>query len=361
MALFKRGSVWWMRLSHNGKQRRKSTGTADRKLAERIYHKLLGDIAEGKWFERLPGEEKTFREMMDRYMAEHSIPNKASSEKDRSSLTHLLPFFGSYRISQIKPSRINEYKGKRRLEEASPCTINRELALMKHAYSLALKEWEWVHDNPVKKVSMEKEPPSRDRWLTDEEEETLLSVSPLWLRPMILFAVETGCRRGEMLSLSWRSVDLSRRVITINRSKTGEKRSIPLTQLAVDVLKERENEKVRSIKEDLVFAYPPGKRVNPYTLKSAFEKAMERAHIEDFRWHDLRHTFASRLAQAGIDPYAIQRLMGHKSFSTTQRYAHHHVESLRRGIETLEARRVQGTKGPSTKLAQSSQTARDVK
>src|SRR3989304_5413119 len=91
MALFKRGSVWWMRVSYNGKQRRKSTGTADRKLAERIYHKLLGDIAEGKWFEKLPGEEKTFREMMDRYMAEHSIPKKASSEKDRSSLTHLLP------------------------------------------------------------------------------------------------------------------------------------------------------------------------------------------------------------------------------------------------------------------------------
>ncbi len=352
MALFKRGSVWWMRVSYNGKQRRKSTGTADRKLAERIYHKLLGDIAEGKWFERLPGEEKTFREMMDRYMAEHSIPKKASSEKDRSSLTHLLPFFGSYRTSQIKPSLINEYKGKRRIQKASPGTINRELALMKHAYSLAFKEWEWVQDNPVKKVSMEKEPPSRDRWLTDEEEAKLLLISPLWLRQMILFAVETGCRRGEMLSLSWRSVDLSRRVVTIFGSKTGEKRSIPLTQLAMDVLREREKEKVRSIQENLVFNHPPGQKVNFHTLRFAFEEALKKAKIENFRWHDLRHTFASRLAQSGVDPYSIQRLMGHKNFATTQRYAHHYVESLRKGIAALEASRNEWAERPSTKLAQ---------
>ena len=352
MALFKRGQVWWMRFSYKGKQIRQSTETTDKNLAKRIYDKVLGEIAEGKWFDRLLGDERTFQQMMERYMAEHSTPKKASSEKDRSSLTHLLPFFGSYTISDITPRLINEYKSTRRIHGHSPCTINRELALMKHAFTLAVKEWGWVRDNPVKMVSMEKEPPPRDRWLTFEEEEKLLSVSPSWLKPMIIFAVETGCRRGEMLSLGWKSVDLFRRVVTIFGSKTGEKRSIPLTQRALGVLRERQRETVSSIKEDLVFLHPPGRRVNIHTLRFAFEEALKKAEIEGFRWHDLRHTFASRLAQAGVDTYAIQRLMGHKTFTTTQRYAHHYVESLREGIGALEVSRAKRAEEISTNLAQ---------
>ncbi len=354
MALFKRGPVWWMRFSYKGKQIRQSTETTDKNLAKRIYDKVLGEIAEGKWFDRLPGEERTFKQMMERYMAEHSTPKKASSKRDRGSLTHLLPFFGSYTISEITPQLISEYKTTRRGQKASPSTINRELALMKHAFNLALKEWEWVNDNPVKKVSMEKEPPARDRWLTYEEEERLLSVSPQWLEQMIIFAIETGCRKGEMLSLQWRSIDLFEKVVTIFGSKTGERRTIPLSQRALEVLKDRQKErvKVRSINEDLAFTYPVGQKININTLRSAFENALKKSKVEDFRWHDLRHTFASRLAQAGVDPYTIQRLMGHKAFITTQRYAHHHVESLRRGIGTLEASRTERLKEVSTKLAQ---------
>jgi len=353
MALFRRGPVWWMRFSYKGKQIRKSTETTDKNLAKRIYDKVLGEIAEGKWFDRLLGEERTFKEMMDRYMAEYSTPKKASSERDRSSLTHLLPFFGSYTLSDITPRLINEYKTTRRVHGASPCTVNRELALMKHAFSLALKEWEWVRYNPVKMISMEKESPPRDRWLTFEEEERLLSVSSSWLKQMILFAVETGCRRGEMLSLGWKSVDLFRKVVIIFGNKTGEKRSIPLTQRALEALRDMQRETVRSIKEDLVFSHPPEQRVNIHTLRFAFEEALKKAKIENFRWHDLRHTFASRLAQAGVDPYAIQRLMGHKTFTTTQRYAHHYVESLREGIGALEASRAERTEKISTKVAQS--------
>lgn len=350
MGLFKRGQVWWMRFTVNGRQARKSAETTNRKLAKRIYDKTLGEIAEGKWFERLPGEEKTFREMMERYMTEHSIPKKASAKRDQTSLVSLLPFFGDRMVTDIKPRSINEYKTLRRTQGVSACGINRELALMKHAFTLALKEWGWVEDNPVKKVSMEKEPPPRDRWLTYDEEERLLPVAPAWLRQMIIFAVETGCRKGEMLSLRWNVVDLFGKVVTIDASKTGEKRSIPLTDRALEVLKERQNgrTKVRSIGGNLVFTYPEGQMVNIDTLRGAFEKALGEAEVEKFRWHDLRHTFASRLAQSGVEPYTVQRLMGHRSFTTTQRYAHHYVESLRRGIGSLEASRMDRVK----KLAQ---------
>ena len=176
-----------------------------------------------------------------------------------------------------------------------------------------------------------------------EEEENLLSVVPPWLAEIIIFSVETGCRRGEMFSLEWMSVDLYRRVITIHATKTSDKRSIPLTQRSFKILqqKRKDREKIRFLKQDLVFSHPHGNRVNIHTHRTAFTRALKHAGIFDFRWHDLRHTFASRLAQAGVDPYSIQRLMGHKCFSTTQRYAHHYVESLRRGIESMESSRLE--------------------
>ena len=103
-----------------------------------------------------------------------------------------------------------------------------------------------------------------------------------------------------------------------------------------------------------MFTHPAGKKVNINTLRQAFEKSLERAGIGDFSFaHDLRHTFASRLAQAGVDPYTVQKLMGHKSFSTTQRYAHHYTESLRRGISALEQLRTEGKQESITILSQS--------
>ena len=359
MGLFKRGSVWWMSFVYQGRQYRKSTETEDKNLAKRIFDKVKGEIAEGKWFEKLPGEDKTFKEMMEEYMAKHSKVKKASSERDKASMLHLLPFFGEMPLTHIRAASINQYKALRRQEGASPGTINREVALAKHAFNLAVKEWEWVSENPVLKVSMEKEPPSRDRWLTYEEERDLLGAVPRWLEEIVVYAVETGCRREEILSLPWKDVNIFKKAVTVFGKKTGQRRTIPLTERAVDVLKKREavRSKVRLITEDLVFTHPEGRKVNIYTLRSAFDDALEKAGVQDFRFHDLRHTFATRLAQTGVDPYTIQKLMGHTSFSTTQRYAHHFVESLRKGIEALETSRMERGVG-ITNLSQSGPSER---
>ncbi len=322
-----------MSFSYKGRQIRRSTEVDDKKLAESIYYKVRTQIKEGKWFEIPPDADKTFKDMMDRYMEEHSIPKKASSGRDKTSLKRLLPFFGNYTLLQITPKLINEYKNKRRVEGISTGSINRELALMKHAFNLACREWEWIRDNPVKRVSMEKEPPSRDRWLRYDEEERLLLQSPVWLQEVIIFAVETGCRQGEMLSLAWRDVDLFKRIVTIFGKKTGGKRTIPLSTRAFELLKEKG--KVRMLKGDIVFCFNGGK-INQNTLSSAFKKARREANIEGFRFHDLRHTFATRMAQAGVDPYTIQRLLGHRTASMTQRYAHHSIDSLRRGFDVFE-------------------------
>ena len=146
MGLYKRGPVWWMRFTYNGTLTRKSTETVDRKLAERIYHSVLGKIAEGKWFDRLPGEDTTFRDMMERYLTEHTDRNKAlsSQRRDRGMRDRLSEFFGDMMLTAIRPRLIADYKSKRRLDGVSPKTINNELTLMSHAFTLCVKEWELV-------------------------------------------------------------------------------------------------------------------------------------------------------------------------------------------------------------------------
>jgi integrase len=353
MGLFKRGSVWWMRFTYQGKQIKKSTETNDKKLAQRTYDKVKGEVAERKWLDKLPGEDRTFAEMMEKYMAEHSARNKAprSHVRDKSLRDHLVGHFGNLTLAGITSNQISEYKTKRRGEGASPRTLNYELALMRHAFNLAIKEWEWVKENPVAKVSKEKVNNLIERWLTVEEERKLLNASPKWLQEIILFAVNTGLRLSEILDLKWPRVDLSRKTITILEEQKNQGRdTLPLSGGALTVLKERA--RMRRGETELVFFSRNATRMGTRNLERAFYSALKKSGIEPLRFHDLRHTFATRLAQAGVDLYTIQKLGRWKSISMVTRYAHHYPESLRAGVEVLD--RV--NKKISTNLAQRSKS-----
>lgn len=340
MGLFRRGKVWWMRFNYQGRQERQSTGTSDRKLAEAILGKTKAKIVEGRFFDVFEEQERTFAEMMERYQAEHVI-KKASQGPLRSKIKNLLSFFGHYILAQITPRRIVEYKAKRYADGMAPGTINQELAIVKNAFNLAIREWEWCRDNPATRVSMEKENNKRDRWLTHEEEVRLLRACPDWLREIILFALHTGMRRGEILSLTWEGVDLFRKTVTVLQSKNGEKRTIPVNQTVLGLLKARA--KVRLLKTNHVFYGRTYTSVAPNILERAFSTAVRKIEIENFHFHDLRHTFATRLVQSGVDIYKVQRLLGHKSPVMTQRYAHHYPESLRDGVEILDKDREMST------------------
>ena len=335
MGLYKRGKVWHMSFVYKGRRYRKSTGNADRKLAQRILDKVKGEIAEGKWFEKLPGEDKTFREMMEKFLDEHAS-RKASYKSYQSYVRSLNPFFGNYTLAGITPKVINEYKLKRRNDGVKPGSINRELATLKKAFNLALKEWEWVRENPASKVSLEEENNKRDRWLTDEEEERLLGACSPRLRELVVFALNTGMRLSEILTLVWKGVDLFRKTITVFRSKNKQLRTIPMNQTVFEMLKKRA--KVKSIKTDLVFYNKIHAEIDKRFVSLSFHYTARKAKVEDFRFHDLRHTFATRLVQSGKDLYKIQRLLGHKTPSMTQRYAHHYPESLRDAVEILDSR-----------------------
>jgi integrase len=141
-------------------------------------------------------------------------------------------------------------------------------------------------------------------------------------------------RQDEILSLEWANVDLFRRTATVVRSKNGEKRTIPLNLHLMELL--RSKAKVRSIKTNFVFFNEAGSKIDAENLLRGFTKVLERFGIQDFRFHDLRHTFATRLAQAGVDFYKISKLLGHKDIRMTQRYSHHYPESLRDGVELLD-------------------------
>jgi integrase len=262
-----------MRLTVNGQTVRRSTETSDRRLAGRVLDKVKGEIAEHKWFTRLPGDDRTFRELMEKYLNEHSIPNKAatSSLRDHSLAKRLLEVFGEITVTAIGRRHVTAYKAKRRADHAAPKTINNELVLMGHAFTMAIREWEWLSENPVTLVSKERVNNHLERWLTFEEEATLLAVAPGWLRELIVFAVETGLRESEILNLQWCHVDLLRKTIAILEQKNRGRDTLPVSNRALEMLKERA--KVRSLACPYVFCNTKGTPIQTCNLWRAFKRA----------------------------------------------------------------------------------------
>ncbi len=352
MGLVKRGNVWWMSFTYEGRQIRRSTETSDKRLAEAILGKVKVQIVEGKYFDKPREDAKTFSELMERYLREHAS-RRAHYRRYVNMVNNLKAFFGDPKLHHVTPKTIVAFKNKRYADGVMPATINRELAMLKKAFNLACREWEWTRENPVCRVSMEREQNTRDRWLSEQEEGRLLAVAPAWVGELVIFAANTGMRRGEILSLTWNGVDFARRTVTVFKSKNGERRTIPVNQTVLEILTKRYERRDggRPSGDALVFCSEADTLLDGSNLRRAFNSALEVAKIDNFHFHDLRHTFATRLVQAGVDLYKVQRLLGHKSPSMTQRYAHHFPESLRDGVEILDQRRSVSTISAQQPLA----------
>jgi integrase len=324
-----------MDVMYQGSRIRRSTGTVDKRLAEAILGKVKSQIIEGVFFDRSPEQERTFDDMMKRYLVERS-PLKApkSGIRDQSALKHLLPMFGQRVLGHMTPKMFAEYKVQRRLEGAAPATVNKELQLVRHAFNLAMREWEWCRTNPMHRVALEQVRNEVDRWLTVEEETRLIAVSSPWLQGIILFALNTGMRQGEILNLHWEHIDFERGVLIVMKSKNGTRRTIPLITPVFKLLSEMQARTGQT--KGPVFLSPRGRALKVRYLVREFCSARDQAGIPDFRFHDMRHTLATRLVQQGVDLYTVQRILGHKTGIMTQRYAHHSPESLRAGLSVLE-------------------------
>lgn len=328
------GKNYWFTITANGRRHQHSTGTDNKRLAEKIYAKALLDVHEGRWFQN-EAKRRTFKELTDRYMQEHSAVNKAQSSQARDvcAFKQLGRAFDGHRLADISPVAISRYKTLRRTDGAKPATIAKELELLRNALNLAIREWEWLETNPFTKVKIERPNNKVERWLTDKEEQKLLSHAPDWLKPIIVFTLNTGLRRGELVGLKWTDIDIFRKTLTLLKTKNKERRTIPLNNTVLDVLKAKGN--VRPI-SGFVFASEDGTGLNGQHVYRALKRSAEEAGIAKLRFHDLRHTFATRLVQAGIDLYVVMELLGHKSLTMTMRYAHHYPESLRHGVDVLD-------------------------
>lgn len=332
--LYKRGSVWHIDHTHEGKRYRKSLRISDKKTAETLYHKLITELAEGKYLDKDEGRKRTFAELARKY-EDTEFKELKSWESAQSYLNGLKEFFGPYTLSEITPALIDEFKQKRKAKDIKPATIVRQLNILKRMLNLAKKRWMWLKEVP----SIEMEPKAdrkRLRYLSYEEYSTLLGHCQGWLQDIVIVAAWTGLRQGNILNLKRSQVNLSTRQITIDGSETKNEEPliIPIAEPVFNVLKE--NLRVAHIRSPYVFSKPDGKPYYKMEVHRAFRKALEAAGIEDFRFHDLRHCFASWNRQAGMDIDTLADLMGHKDTRMTRRYAHIGPVHLSEAIKRLE-------------------------
>ncbi|HEV2289717.1 MAG TPA: tyrosine-type recombinase/integrase, partial [Candidatus Acidoferrales bacterium] len=271
----------------------------------------------------------TFGEFGNRYM-EHAKVNKRSWLRDEQMLGHLKDFFGSERqFSEITSADIEGYKMHRRAS-VSGSTVNREMALLKRMFNLAI-EWDlYLGLNPFRKVKFFRESNFGLRVLSPEEEEKLLQNAAPYLQDLIRFALNTGLRIGEIFSLRWSNVDLDKNILNVFAPKTQKIRTVPINADARKVLEYWALGK----RNEFVF-YNPDTGKPFVDLKAGFKLACKKAGVEGVTWHTLRHTFASRLVERGVDIVTVKELLGHSSITVTMRYTHTNLDAKHAAVGKL--------------------------
>lgn len=337
MGVFKRGKYWWIDYYIEGRRVRRNTKTSSKRRAGEILAKVRTDIVEGRLdLHRATTSSVTFSAFALQYL-EYSEQNKKplSYQRDCISMKTLLAFFGVRKITDITPMLVEHYKAERRRAGRKPATINRELACLKHMFTIAIT-YKLARENPCKQVPMLREDNEITNPLCDEDEVLLLQHADPEVRDVVICALDTGMRRGEIFDLRWPNVDLRRRVIRVAKAKSPKDRYVDVTDRLHAVLTRRR----RDSDGEYVFASPKtgGRRTR---VDKGFKRALERAGLADkgYRFHDLRHTFATRLVEAGHNLRTIQDLMGHSSLRMLERYTHPGEESRRDAIRSLDRRR----------------------
>lgn len=302
-------------------------------------------IREGRHFKTTEAKKHTLGDLVDRYIKDVLPTKPKQAPAQRPQMERWKAELGSYLLSDITPALIVEVRDKLLSEPTprgnirNPATVVRYMAALSHAFSVAVNEWQWLEDSPMRKVKKPKESKGRVRWMDDEERAKLLtackeSPNPL-LYPCVILALSTGMRQAEQMELIWPDVNLKDGFLILHETKNGERRRVTLAGHSLELL--REHAKVRRIDTQLLF---PSSRnpQKPIDLRKAFLHAMERAQIKDFHWHDLRHCTASYLAMNGASLAEIAEILGHKTLSMVKRYAHlsdGHVSSV---IESMNAK-----------------------
>jgi integrase len=330
-----------------GKRRRKFFPL--KKDAEAYLGKVVSAKREGRYHDVFDVKKETlvtFNELADRYV-ENYRGQKCFSRLKYYLLEEYRVAFGERRLSEISYLDLETYRNRRKAtptragKARTDATVNRELSTLRHMLNKAV-EWGMLEVNPFNKGSklMLKENNHRLRFLADDEVEALLKACSPHLRPIVEVALLTGMRRGELLGLKWEQIRNG--FIYLTETKSGKARQIPINDRLAEVLKEVRREK--QLKSPYVFCDSQGRRF--YEVKRSFASACRRAGLENFRFHDLRHTFASHLVMKGVGLKAVQELLGHADIKMTLRYSHLSQAHLKEAVAVLN------NLGVDTKLTQ---------
>jgi integrase len=326
LALFKRGNVYWSYIWVDGVRHAKSTGTANRRTAERIDQRFKDELNLARLGMVEPKPEMTFSELAARFLADGS---PRPYHVDRLKL--LLPYWGKTEIGRITKAGAREYRAYRHgaKKNLSDTTVNRDLEALRHMLFWAVDEG-MLLVNPLSRVLMVRERRKPRLMLTVMEEDQLLATAAPHLRSIIIAALDSGMRRGELLTERWEHVDFTRRILYVTHSKTagGEAREIPLTErLFADLDARRKS-------EGFVFTFDK----QPISrIKTAWKGALRRAKLRSIRFHDLRHAFNTRLLEAGVQQEIRKALMGHSSGEDVNSiYTHIELPAKREAIQKLE-------------------------
>lgn len=328
MGIRKRGSVWWIDFTTpSGERVRQSAETGSKAEATEFHDRLKAEA----WRQQKLGEapRRSWNDAVVRWCKEQS--HKATAEEDKAKLRWLDHHLGGKELDTINRDMIERISQAKLDDGCSNATVNRTLALVRSILRKCVREWQWLDRTPT--VRMLKEPTRRIRYLTHPEADRLLAELPQHLRDMAAFSLASGLRAANVTGLRWSAVDLDRRLAWVHPDEAKARRAIPvpLNGDAVAILQKQIGKH-----REVVFTFK-GEPIEQVST-AAWYKALGRAGIENFRWHDLRHTWASWHIQGGTPLNVLQELGGWASYSMVQRYAHLAADHLAPWAERLANR-----------------------
>ncbi len=327
--------MWWVRFRMNGAHIRRSAKTAKKAEAQAYLHRLMEEHALAQRGDIR--HRHLLSDAIDRFFEETSL-RASTIETYRYTSRVVTRLMGRFHLDEINKRNLAEFITTRKRTSVSDATIRRDLAFIGSIFTAA-KQWGWVDTSPVTALDTKalKESQPRTRFLTREEFRRLHDSASANLKPILVLAVETGLRKEELLSLRIAGIDLQRLEIHLSTTKAGRPRRVPLSPLAAQTVRGLlERSRPRS---PYLLCKDDGSRFRD--PKKAFAGACSRAGIEDFRYHDLRHTFASWWVQNGGDLYKLSRILGHATLQMTARYSHLRTDDLHEELERVSARRSQ--------------------
>lgn len=320
--------IWWSIYYVDGVRHQESTGTSNKRLAEQIERKRRDEAAARKFglVETLADEKMTFGDLAARFLAGAEV---RPHHTDR--LGNLLPYFEDIPLLRLNKGMAADYRIRRHQEKTvSDATINRDLSVLRHILYWAVDQ-SILPSNPLTRIKLARERRVRRAVMNVGEELKLLTAAPIHLKRIIIAALDTGMRRGEILNQCWEHIDMQRKVLSVSRSKTpeGEAREIPLTRRLYELLAGNHQE------AGLVFTYK--NQPISYTIKTSWRCALKNAGLRHFRFHDLRHTHNTRLMEAGVMQEVRMALMGHQNRDKVHAtYTHVELPVKRIAIAKLE-------------------------